>query len=77
MDIVPVFSTSDIPKDIMEKLKDYYSETDQREILNDSYTRYPYLFDFGESPPTDIDIWFMKTIYGFCMYDYIIIHWEW
>ncbi len=76
MERIPVFSTTDIPELIIDELKEYYAGTDHRYILNNSYTRYPYLFDFSNQDLSDLDRWFIGR--GVSILDgYIIIKWDW
>jgi hypothetical protein len=72
-----VFEYSEMPENIKKMLIDYYKGTDQRSILNDSYTRYPYLFDFYINCEVDeLEKWFHKKM-NYESVSYIIIHWEW
>ena len=76
MDQIPVFESSELPKFLKAIILKYYEGTDQRDILNNSYTRYPYLFDWQEGYDFKcIDFWFNAKID--CMaVGYVIIHWE-
>jgi hypothetical protein len=78
---VPLVEYLDIPKELHDILKNYYSETDQR-IPNDSYTRYPYQSsDLDEAlvegyhTKNDFDNWLCKGL-GYIP-SFIIIHWDW
>lgn len=77
MDNTFVFELSEFPEDIKQKLIEYYKGTDHRGILNDSYSRYPYLFDWQPTVEfNEIDEWLNEKID--CMtVGYVIIHWEW
>jgi len=71
-------SHEDLPKTIKEALTEYYEGTSHRPINNDTYSRYPYLFDFdGDGEPlTSLDLWFLNN--GATVEDcYVIIHWDW
>jgi hypothetical protein len=69
----------EMPDNIRKMLINYYEGTDQRAIVNDSYTRYPYLFDWQEEYAweiTRLDEWFFQN--GAKIDDgYVIIHWNW
>lgn len=74
----PVFEYSEMTTEIRQALKSYYEGTDHRAISNDSYTRYPYLFDweYNEIVNPILDRWFFLS--GASWNDgYVIIHWEW
>lgn len=73
---VPVVEYIDLPEDIREELKTYYAGTDHREILNNSYIRYPYLFDFDDAENTTLEKWFVEKI-GNKRTEFIIIHFDW
>jgi hypothetical protein len=72
---VSVFEYIELPENIKEALIEYYKGTDHREILNDSYSRYPYLCDFGYTE-SELDTYFLDNgsdwSEGHCL-----IHWEW
>jgi hypothetical protein len=74
---VPVISWSEIPADIREEIKESYAETSDRPILNDSYHRFPYLFDLNDDLEYDIiKNWFYSTFE--CHENgYFIIHFDW
>jgi hypothetical protein len=72
---IPVVEYTDLPDDIKERLKNYYAETDHREILNNSYIRYPYLYDFDDEN-TNLDKWFIEHI-GDEFTEFVIIHFDW
>lgn len=77
------FDSYDIPDNIKEDLKNYYQNTDHRAILNDSYTRYPFIDDFGIYPKnhpdftlSKLDQWFLDN--GASLEEgHVIIHWNW
>jgi hypothetical protein len=74
METKPVFEWQKIPEDIRAGLIIYYRNTGQHPIYNDSFVRYPYLFDLQNGTP--IDDWFIEN--GAKIEDrYIIIHFEW
>lgn len=77
MDHIPVFELEEIPGNITQKLKEYYEENNHRGILNDSFTRYPHLFDWDAMDPHDeISDWFGQRV-DLMAVGYVIIHWEW
>jgi len=74
---VPVVEYLDLPDDVREELKTYYAGTDHREILNNSYIRYPYLYDFDyNEEKTELDKWFIEHI-GDNYTEFVIIHFDW
>lgn len=77
IETVPVFEYIDMPEDIRERLKVYYEGTDHRAILNDSYTRYPWLCDLGYDDLMDkkLDKWFVSKVPDGTYH--VIIHWDW
>jgi hypothetical protein len=74
-----VFESDQLPSTTLSDLIKYYKGTDQREILNDSYSRYPYLFDFDYDDLTVLDLWFLNQmpVMDSSNIENIIIHWEW
>jgi len=77
MDHIPVFELEEIPGDITKRLQQYYDENGHRGINNDSFTRYPHLFDWETTDEfNEIDEWFNKKI-DCVSVGYVIIHWEW
>jgi len=68
---------SEMPDNIKDMLRCYYEGTDHRAILNDSYSRYPYLLDWRETDLTELDKWFIDNGAEYYTLDYLIIHWEW
>lgn len=74
MDRTTIFEFSELPPDFQDELKEYYKGTDHREILNDSYTRYPYLNNLDDSKGIFMDKWFLAQSSNT---NYVIIHWEW
>jgi hypothetical protein len=77
MKMIPVFDYNELPKDIVDKLIEYYEETDHRDILNNSFTRYPYLFDWDSNDVlNEIDQWFITQGISLKV-GHVIINWEW
>lgn len=77
MQILKVFSTeNDLPKEFYNLLTKYYEGYGYK-INNDTYTRYPALWDLGsEEGILEINNWIFKN--GVDENDYcILIHWEW
>jgi hypothetical protein len=74
-----IFESDQLPSTTLSDLIEYYKGTDQREILNDSYTRYPYLYDFDYDDLTVLDLWFLNQmpVMDSSNIENIIIHWEW
>lgn len=72
-----IIEYSDLPGNLKNYLQDYYAGTDHRPILNDSYTRYPYLFSLeDETNETPFNAWLDDN--GIKQSDYhVIIHWDW
>ena len=73
-----VIEYCDMPKEIQDKLVDYYTGTNHRAIHNGDYTRFPYLSDIGyakeEGYDSTIDDYLIsKGISGYA----VIIHWDW
>lgn len=76
MERIPVFEYMDLPEAIREALKEYYAGTDHRGILNDSYVRFPYLFDLQTAPDETLERYFLEN--GVTFEDgYVIIHFDW
>lgn len=80
MEKISIFEYADLPEHIKKSLIEYYEGTDHRAILNGSYTRFPYLFDFPAADETDyyldLDGYFLQS--GATIEEgYVIIHWEW
>ena len=73
---VPVVEYIDLPEDIREELKAYYTGTNHREILNDTYVRFPYLFDFDDDENILLEKWFVEKL-GDSTTEFIIIHFDW
>ena len=79
MEMIPLIEYEDISEPIKDELIAYYRGTDNGIIIRDSYSRYPYLFDFDYDNLTQLDRWFLAQMpddsYG--SVGYIIIHWDW
>ena len=80
MELIPVFYAMHLPDHIKDSLLEYYKETDHRPILNDSYSRFPHLFDFYDPDIEDDELqeleqWFLEN--GADGHAHVIIHWEW
>jgi cytidylate kinase len=74
-----IFESDQLPSTTLSDLIEYYKGTDQREILNDSYSRYPYLYDFDYDDLTVLDLWFLNQMPAMdsSNIENIIIQWEW
>lgn len=85
----PVFNSCDLPKNIKDGLEAYYANADHPPIGNNSFSRYPYLFDFEQQQHlpieerkhwindyTDVDRFLLMN--GAQESDgYCLIYWDW
>lgn len=73
-----VFEYNEMPDNIKDLLKKEYEDRSPAvNIYNDSYTRYPYLFDWNWDDDFNIlDRWFFLGGASWNM-GYVIIHWDW
>ena len=82
MKYIPVFEYDELPEDIRERLREYYAGTDHKALLNNSYSRFPYLFDFDNSvrcrmTANYLENWFLSHLGGNFEVGYVLIHWDW